>query len=87
MSVYGAFLLLFSTQATVQKARKQTKKVHRTNDLTLYSADILSECYKRDTLLSRGYIVEFLLGVSLFSQDSFLNRITHQSAYWKVQLY
>ena len=47
---------------------------------------LMSECYKRDTLLSRGYIVEFLLGVSLFSQDSFLNRITHQSAYWKVQL-
>ena len=38
----------------------------------------MSECYEKDTLLSRGYIVEFLLGVSLFSQDSFLNRITHK---------
>lgn len=53
----------------------------------LFYHSLMSECYKRDTLLSRGYIVEFLLGVSLFSQDSFLNRITHQSAYWKVQLY
>ena len=54
MSVYGAFLLLFSTQATVQKARKQTKKIHRTNDLTLYSADIL-EVTTRFELVNEGF--------------------------------
>ena len=54
MSVSGAFLLLFSTQATVQKARKQTKKIRRTNDLTLYSADIL-EVTTRFELVNEGF--------------------------------
>lgn len=54
MSVSGAFLLLFSTQATAQKARKQTKKIHRTTDLTLYSADIL-EVTTRFQLVNGGF--------------------------------
>ena len=57
MSVYGAFLLLFSTQeypSHCPKSPEANKKIHRTNDLTLYSADIL-EVTTRFELVNEGF--------------------------------